>query len=337
MDRMVWAITRLIPARLYPYLRTVLIKSLQMGPLPRHVGFIMDGNRRFSRATGVAIEEGHLAGFEALKRILELLLRLNIPNVTIYAFAIENFNRPHSEVNKLMDLARTKLVQICEKGQLLDRYGIRVVVIGRKDLLPTDIRQSVEKVEAMTKQNTKQVVVLASRKMNHPLQAGTVFKRRVPVLIAGRNGVGNVHERDGDNELWKRMRRNEQVFFFFFNRSMMSMSMMEKNLYTAHSAALDMLIRTSGETRLSDFMLWQTSLLSLSHLPSPSSSSASVHFVPTFWPRFGILDVLPILLGWQAEQISSRLFPFLFPYHSRSNDASGYFARDIHIEKGACK
>jgi len=85
---------------------------------------------------------------------------------------------------------------------------------------------------------------------------------------------------------------------------MVEQGQLEKNLYTGHSPGLDMVIRTSGETRLSDFLLWQTAHLN----PSPS-----VHFVPTFWPRFGFLDLLPILLGWQAEHFLARLFPSLAP------------------------
>ncbi|KAH9460376.1 hypothetical protein MJO28_003958 [Puccinia striiformis f. sp. tritici] len=305
--------SKLIPPILYPSLRTILIKTLQVGPLPNHVGFIMDGNRRFSRSAGLPVHDGHRAGFEALKRVLELLLRLEVPNVTVYAFAIGNFKRSTEEVNQLMDLARTKLVQICEKGQLLDKHGIRVVVIGRKDLLPPDIKESVCKVEEMTANNKRGCLNVAFPYSSQEEMANAMYKT-VQDSITHR-----------------------------IPSSSIDIDTIDQNMYTSHSPPLDILIRTSGVSRLSDFLLWQTTL----HSSSSSSSSntreseiladqnllnesteeeseskklikrtrtinkgSSVHFVPKFWPDFGLLDVLPILLGWQAEEIFHKSFKF---------------------------
>ncbi|PLW34933.1 hypothetical protein PCANC_19084 [Puccinia coronata f. sp. avenae] len=243
-------------------------------------------------------------------QILELLLRLEVPNVTVYAFAIGNFKRPPEEVSKLMDLARTKLVQICEKGQLLDRYGIRVVVIGRKDLLPPDIKESVMKVEEMTANNKKGCLNVAFPYSSQEEIATAICRTAMDTIS---------HQKP---------------------TSTIEVDTIDQNLYTSHSPPLDILIRTSGVTRLSDFLLWQTTFLnggkqgntaeggaynrveecnnsmpkSLDNKTNPAatipSSSSSVHFVSTFWPHFGLLDVLPILLGWQAEQILSSLFSF---------------------------
>ncbi|KAA1110514.1 cis-prenyltransferase [Puccinia graminis f. sp. tritici] len=306
-------LSKLIPPFLYPSMRILLIRTLQLGPLPNHVGFIMDGNRRFSRSVGLPVEDGHRAGFEALKRILELLLRLEVPNVTVYAFAIGNFKRSAEEVNKLMDLARTKLVQICEKGQLLDRYGIRVVVIGRKDLLPPDIKESVCKVEEMTINNKRGCLNVAFPYSSQEEMASAIYKTAQDSI-------------------------SDQT-----PTSLIDIDTIDKNLYTSHSPPLDILIRTSGVSRLSDFLLWQTTLNSSEYEPSSTTTAAdptknlispiepeeakkedglgsarvrnttkgpSVHFVPKFWPDFGILDVLPILLGWQAEEIFLRFAPF---------------------------
>ena len=90
--------------------------SLSTGPLPRHIAFIMDGNRRWSRSHGMPVQEGHAKGFETLKRILELCLSLQrIEVVTVYAFAIDNFKRKASEVDALMELARTRLIELYRK------------------------------------------------------------------------------------------------------------------------------------------------------------------------------------------------------------------------------
>ncbi|OAV95287.1 hypothetical protein PTTG_03657 [Puccinia triticina 1-1 BBBD Race 1] len=303
MNTMLTQLSRLVPAFLYPSLRTLLIRTLQIGPLPGHVGFIMDGNRRFSRAVGLSVADGHRAGFEALKRILELLLRLNVPHVTVYAFAIGNFKRSPEEVNKLMDLARTKLVQICEKGQLLDRYGIRVVVIGRKDLLPADIKASVERVEEMTANNKNGCLNVAFPYSSQEEMASAIYTTAQDAIAQ------------------------------HVPAAAIDIDTIAGNLYTAHSPPLDILIRTSGVSRLSDFLLWQTTLNSSEYArpadpvdpPEPrqerrktargprrnTTAGASVHFVPKFWPDFGLLDVLPVLLGWQAETIIHRFLPFL--------------------------
>ncbi|MBW0521297.1 hypothetical protein O181_061012 [Austropuccinia psidii MF-1] len=234
---------RLIPASCYPFLRTLIIQSLRLGPLPNHVAFIMDGNRRFSRTAGLPIEQGHLAGFEALKRLLELLLRLHIPNVTVYAFAIGNFNRSPDEVSALMNLARVKLVEICEKGQLLDQYGIRVVVLGRKDLLPPDVQAAVSKVEAMTAQNKCGCLNVAFPYSSQEEMATSICRTLQ------------------DSALLKKPALSIDV------------DTLSQNLYTSHSPPLDILVRTSGVSRLSDFLLWQTTF---NHSPkSPSSPNIS--------------------------------------------------------------
>ncbi|EGG05767.1 uncharacterized protein MELLADRAFT_87649 [Melampsora larici-populina 98AG31] len=266
----------MIPASFYPTLRTLVIQTLKQGPTPRHVGFIMDGNRRFSRTNGVPVEEGHMAGFEALKRVLELLLRLEVPNVTVYAFAIDNFNRPAHEVSKLMDMARTKLIEICERGQLLDRYGIRVVVIGRKDLLPADIQNSVAKVESMTAHNTRGCLNVAFPYSSQEEMA-TALCRTVQDSIS----------------------QNQPT-------SMIDIETIGKHIYTSHSPPLDILVRTSGVRRLSDFLLWQTTLDTMKTSSKIEALGPSVHFVDRYWPDFGILDVLPIILGWQAEELFKR-------------------------------
>lgn len=89
------------------------LQSLSLGPLPRHIAFIMDGNRRWSRLSGVQVRDGHYMGFEALKRVLELCLSLRrIDMVTVYAFALDNFRRDPAEVAALMELARTRLLEL---------------------------------------------------------------------------------------------------------------------------------------------------------------------------------------------------------------------------------
>lgn len=105
-----------IPTPLHPLLRTLLIHALRLAPRPKHVAFIMDGNRRSARLRSLPVRVGHEEGFDALKRVLSFLLKLEIPHVTVYAFSIENFNRDPQEVDTLMGMARERLIEICRHG-----------------------------------------------------------------------------------------------------------------------------------------------------------------------------------------------------------------------------
>jgi ditrans,polycis-polyprenyl diphosphate synthase len=94
----------------------MIVNILKLGPVPQHIAFIMDGNRRSARERALPVRVGHEEGFDALKRVLSFLLKLQVSHVTVYAFSIENFNRDPVEVDSLMEMARSRLVEICEKG-----------------------------------------------------------------------------------------------------------------------------------------------------------------------------------------------------------------------------
>jgi ditrans,polycis-polyprenyl diphosphate synthase len=155
--------------------RELLIGALSQGPIPRHVAFVMDGNRRYARSHKIETIEGHHRGFEALARvrrfifcclsvghfaetptqILEICYNCGVKVVTVYAFSIENYNRPKYEVDGLMQLAKLKLSQLSQHGELLDRYGARVRVIGERDLISPDVLEVVDSVVDITKHNTE--------------------------------------------------------------------------------------------------------------------------------------------------------------------------------------
>jgi ditrans,polycis-polyprenyl diphosphate synthase len=135
--------------------QSCLLDVLTAGPIPKHVAFVMDGNRRYARSKQKAVYEGHSEGFIALRRTLEICLRLNIRCVSVYAFAIDNFNRPKDEVDALMALAEEKLNELCQKGDLLEEYGVRLNIIGRKELLPPTVQQAAQRAEDLTRHNDK--------------------------------------------------------------------------------------------------------------------------------------------------------------------------------------
>ncbi|GAA5869981.1 hypothetical protein JCM3774_004328 [Rhodotorula dairenensis] len=252
-----------IPQPLHPLLRSLVVAALRLGPRPRHVAFIMDGNRRSARVRNLPVRVGHEEGFEALKRVLSFLLKLDIPHVTVYAFSIENFNRDPHEVDALLDMARTRLVEICQHGALLQQHGVQIRVIGRRDLLPPDVQASCAEAEALTAGNTRGILNLCCPYTSQE-EIATAIKRTV--------------ESASDSKL-------------------ITEDDIARNLYTSASPPLDILIRTSGVSRLSDFLLWQ------------ASESTILHFITPNWPDIGVADILPPLLSYQAEvwveQVSS--------------------------------
>lgn len=135
--------------------QSLLINALRQGPVPRHIAFVMDGNRRFARFSHIETVEGHNMGFEALAKILEVCYKSGVRVVTIYAFSIENFKRPLHEVNALMEIAKIKLQQLCQHGDLMDRYGASLRVLGHLPLLRRDVLDVIEQATEMTKHNKK--------------------------------------------------------------------------------------------------------------------------------------------------------------------------------------
>lgn len=152
-------------------LRELLIGALRQGSIPQHVAFVMDGNRRFARSHKIETVEGHNLGFEALAKvdeafsgrrciwltgpnqILEVCYKSGVKVVTVYAFSIENFKRSKYEVDALMDMAKIKLSQLSQHGELLERYGASVRVLGNRELLRPDVLQVIDKAVDMTKNN----------------------------------------------------------------------------------------------------------------------------------------------------------------------------------------
>ncbi|EXJ82216.1 undecaprenyl diphosphate synthase [Capronia epimyces CBS 606.96] len=134
-------------------LRELLIGALRQGPVPKHVAFVMDGNRRFAKKNRIETVEGHNLGFEALAKILEVCYKSGVTHVTIYAFSIENFKRSKYEVDALMDMAKIKLRQLVEHGDLLDRYGARIRILGQRELIKPDVLEVVDQAVKMTSGN----------------------------------------------------------------------------------------------------------------------------------------------------------------------------------------
>ncbi|KIJ92963.1 hypothetical protein K443DRAFT_684890 [Laccaria amethystina LaAM-08-1] len=235
-----------------------LLKVLAAGPVPKHVAFVMDGNRRYARRQQKQVQEGHADGYLALRRMLEVCLRLNIQCVSAYAFSIENFKRSEDEVKALMKLAEKMLLEFCEHGDILDEYGVRLNVLGRTSLLPEEVQLAVRKAESMTRHNTRAILNLCM-----PYTSRDEITTAVESCIRNADPSNpQITEKDIDAQLMTSL---------------------------GCSPPLDILVRTSGVKRLSDFLLWQC------------CEDTQIHISSTFWPDFGLLDFVPIILDFQRK------------------------------------
>ncbi|CAO1617835.1 unnamed protein product [Parajaminaea phylloscopi] len=286
----------------------LLLSVLSLGPLPKHVAFIMDGNRRWARSltpaeakrqqaqggkegapNGVTSQptagiSGHQSGFEALKRVLDLCLQLGtIEHVTVYAFAIDNFKRKADEVDELMALTRRSLLELAGHGEVLARHKARLKVVGRKEMLPADVQEAVKRVEDMTRENKGPTLNICIPYSSRDEMAGAIRARTLACLArreARENGITPSAYNDGGGGGGGEDDSHAQD----------EVALLEREMMLAHSPPVDIMVRTSGVQRLSDFMLWQITAETL------------IRFVPTYWPVFGLWDLLPILLQWQTLQ-----------------------------------
>ncbi|EFP86585.2 cis-prenyltransferase [Puccinia graminis f. sp. tritici] len=286
----------LTPVALYPIVRTLTIEALKLGPIPKHISFIMDGNRRYSREQGISIQQGHFRGFLSLKRLLEFLLRLGVSHITVYAFAIDNYRRTAEEIEKLMDMGKSKMLEICERGELFERFGIRVRMVGRVDLLPPDVQVLVARVQALTAKNNRGVINIA-------------FSYSAQEEIA--SAITQTVQEAMDRKI---------------SPSSIDIDTLASHLYTTHTPPLDMLVRSSGVNRISDYLLWQLIINSTRYVKNNEEETtddwgnhtpikldrnivegAAYHIVPTHWPNFGMDDMVPIILKWQLGEFRKYL------------------------------
>ncbi|WP_183852606.1 isoprenyl transferase [Prosthecomicrobium pneumaticum] len=207
---------------------------------PRHVAIIMDGNGRWAAARGLPRTEGHRRGVEALRRTIGAAIEFGIGTLTVFSFSSENWSRPPAEVQFLFGLLRLFIQR--DLADLHER-GVRVTVIGARDALPGDIRGLIEQAEGLTAANRALELVVA---FNYGArdEIARAARRIAEDVAAGRLDAGAVDE-----------------------------TALSTRLDTARFPDPDLIVRTSGEMRLSNFLLWQ-------------SAYAEFVFTPVLWPDF---------------------------------------------------
>jgi undecaprenyl diphosphate synthase len=235
-----------------------IYQRLDPNRLPKHIAIIMDGNGRWARRRHMPRVAGHRAGVAAVRSTVETAARIGIHALTLYAFSEENWKkRPKSEVDFLMRLlSRYLRLEV----PTLNKNNIRLEYIGRRHELPESVQERMEGARESTSRNTGMVLTLA---LNYSARSEIVDAFRALAHAAAQNG-GIDH-----------MRVDEEAI--------------ARHLYTSHLPDPDLVIRTSGEMRLSNFLLWQLAY-------------AEIHVIPTLWPDFRGQHLLEALADFQKRE-----------------------------------
>jgi undecaprenyl diphosphate synthase len=231
-----------------------LLNQIDLDRLPRHIAIIMDGNGRWAKRRRLPRIAGHRAGINAVRQAVEASARLGVPYLTLYAFSVENWKRPHTEIKLLMGLLREYLKK--EIGEL-NRQNIRLEVIGRIQELPKPVFQDLQNALDRTRPNTGMRLILA---LNYGARAELVDAVQELLAHAKQNGSITVSE-----------------------------AMLSEHLYTRGLPDPDLLIRTSGELRLSNFLLWQVAY-------------AELWVTETLWPDFTQKDLFQAIIDFQKRE-----------------------------------
>jgi tritrans,polycis-undecaprenyl-diphosphate synthase [geranylgeranyl-diphosphate specific] len=237
-----------------------LWRQVKAGAKPEHIAIILDGNRRWASDKIMNPWLGHEKGAEKVEELLDWCLKLNVKSMTLYAFSTENFRRQQLEVAEIMRIAEQSLRKLLT-DERIRKDRIRVKVIGRVNLLPKSLQRLIADVEKATQDYDQ-----------HFLNFAFAYGGRAEIVDAARKIAEEVHEGKLDPE-----KVDEKTF--------------EQYLYTSHMPQQDpdLIIRTSGEARLSGFLLWQ-------------SAYSELCFLDVYWPDFRKIDLLRSVRTFQKRK-----------------------------------
>ena len=232
-----------------------LLGSIDFARLPQHVAIIMDGNGRWAKQRIKPRIFGHKAGAESVRAILDTCARLNIKAVTLYAFSTENWKRPEDEVTGLMQMLKLYLKQ---ELKTVHKNNIRFQAIGNLKGLSADLQKQIAAAEAKTRENTGTFLSIA---LNYGGRAEIVeaAKRAAQSLLERGDSIENLREED-----------------------------IARNLYTANLPEVDLLVRTSGEFRISNFLLWQLAY-------------SEIYVTPVLFPDFRRPQIFEAIIDYQKR------------------------------------
>jgi undecaprenyl diphosphate synthase len=231
-------------------------KNIDPTNIPQHIAIIMDGNGRWAKQNGQERLFGHFAGVEAVRRTVRAAAEFGVKNLTLYAFSVENWNRPKEEVDGLMDLLVDTLVKEIDA---LDEDGVRMMTIGNTTGLPESCQNTLNQAIQRTQKNSRINLILALN-----------YSARWEIIEAVKQIAQNCLE-------------NELAI------DKIDESIISAHLTTANIPDPELIIRTSGEHRLSNFLLWQ-------------SSYAEFYFAKIFWPDFDKEHLAEAIYDYQNRE-----------------------------------
>ncbi|KYK22460.1 UDP diphosphate synthase [Thermoplasmatales archaeon SM1-50] len=240
------------------FLDDKLIEEIKRNPLPKHIAIIMDGNRRFAKELGLSWEAGHIFGREKLEEVLDWCFDLDIKVLTIYAFSTENFARSEKEVKILMTLLKNELDTVKEDSRI-HQNKVRIQILGRLDSLPKNIQQSAKTIMTMTK-------------------SYKTYFLNIALAYGGREEIIHAMQQMG-NDIKKGKLKVKEI----------STDTVSSYLYTRGLPDPDLILRTSGEERISNFLLWQLAY-------------SELYFSDVYWPAFRKRDFLQAIRTYQNRK-----------------------------------
>jgi tritrans,polycis-undecaprenyl-diphosphate synthase [geranylgeranyl-diphosphate specific] len=235
-----------------------LIEQIKQNEVPEHVAIIMDGNRRFATDLGLPPNSGHLFGRDKLEEVLEWCFELDIKNLTVYAFSTENFERDTNEVQTLMNLCKEELKKASEDSRI-HKNQVKIRILGHLETLPEDISKSIEYVTRATKDYDK-------------------YSFNIAIAYGGREEIIQAIQKIA-NDVKEGNLKIEDI----------KESVMSKYLYTNGIPDPDLILRTSGEERISNFLLWQLAY-------------SELYFSDVYWPAFQKKDFLKAIRTYQQRK-----------------------------------
>ena len=233
-----------------------LLALINWSRIPQHVAVIMDGNGRWAAQRGKPRIFGHRAGAESVRVIVDSAARLGAKALTLYAFSTENWKRPEDEINALMRMLIRYLNNELEK---VHKQGVRFQAIGRLEALAPKVRREIMRAMELTKNNRKMTLSVALN-----------YGGRAEIVDACRAAAGKILQNGGDPEK-------------------ITEESIAENLYTRGLPEVDLLIRTSGEFRISNFLLWQLAY-------------SEIYVTPTLFPDFRLKNFLEAVIDYQRRE-----------------------------------
>ena len=253
----VFKLARKAVSPIYAIYQRRLESKIKNGEVPNHLAVIMDGNRRYAESVGLLPHEGHLKGKNTLENLSDWCRSVGIKILTVYAFSLENFNRSEDELEKLMDLFAESFRNAGDDSRV-HKNKVRVRALGHRELLPDRVKEAIDYAESKTKNYTN-------------------FNYNLAVAYGGRQEIVRSMK-----ILGKLIEKNQ------LKADDIDADLISSNLYTSDLPDPDLILRTSGEERISNFLLWQLAY-------------SELYFADVFWPDMRKIDFLRAIRSFQQR------------------------------------